>query len=470
MAEVDDLLKYLKELDGRTQLGPASEATMKRLADALTGKSTSAPKTPVEKKEQKAKEENTKQIEDVTDQLAEWEMELRKNERGMYSLWTGTKMFSSQLMSGSMSVEGFASTLTTMADITGNKYMFILMKSVEQLAKLIDTQVDNFKQLSEVGIQFSDGLFTTRELALRASLSLDAFSNALGKSADTLALLGGSVRGGTERFTDISRLLQGEFRSTANGLGMTFEETTDLLTDYLEIQTSIGRAQTMTNRELNAGAQDFIMNLDQLSSITGKQRKQIADAVKADMMEKRIKGIIQSLESSMVPGVQEILGSLQGLPQATQDAFKELIGTGGVPISDFAKSLVRLNPQIATFARQVSFGNGSVEQFEAIIRQTAGISQNLGSGFQRTGALLDVLGNQTLAANVELFNLTKFGAQRSAVERQQAEAIKATSNQILGFKDAFKDVLKDVFEGLYLGHHTKNNLSQKCPSTNKQLS
>ncbi len=441
MAEVDDLLKYLKELDGRTQLGPASEATMKRLADALTGKSSSsAPKTPVEKKEQKAKEENTKQIEDVTDQLAEWELELRKNERGMYSLWTGTKMFSSQLMSGSMSVEQFASTLTTMADISGNKFMYILMKSVEQLAKLIDTQVDNFKQLSEVGIQFSDGLFTTRELALRASLSLDAFSNALGKSADTLALLGGSVRGGTERFTDISRLLQGEFRSTANGLGMTFEETTDLLTDYLEIQTSIGRAQTMTNRELNAGAQDFIMNLDQLSSITGKQRKQIADAVKADMMEKRIKGIIQSLESSMVPGVQEILGSLQGLPQATQDAFKELIGTGGVPISDFAKSLVRLNPQIATFARQVSFGNGSVEQFEAIIRQTAGISQNLGSGFQRTGALLNVLGNQTLDANVELFNFTKFGAQRNAVEQQQAEAIKATSNQILGFKDAFKDI------------------------------
>ena len=440
MAEIDDLLKYLKELDGRTQLGPASEATLTRLADHFTKSSASAPKTPTEKKEQKAKEENTKQIEDVTDQLAEWELELRKNERGMYSLWTGTKMFSNQLMSGSMSVEQFASTLTTMADISGNKYMYILMKSVEQLAKLIDTQVDNFKQLSEVGIQFSEGLFTTRELALRASLSLDAFSNALGKSADTLALLGGSVRGGTERFTDISRLLQGEFRSTANGLGMTFEETTDLLTDYLEIQTTIGRAQNMTNRELNAGAQDFIMNLDQLSAITGKQRKQIADAVKADMMEKRIRGIIQSLESSMVPGVQEILGSLQGLPQSTQDAFKELIGTGGVPISDFAKSLVRLNPQIATFAREVSFGRGSVEGFEAIIRQTAQRSQNLGGGFQRTGALLDVLGNQTLAANVELFNFTKFGAERNSVEQAQADAIKATSNQILGFKDAFKDI------------------------------
>lgn len=444
MAEEDQkLYDYLSQLDGRgAERGPASEATLRLLAKHMGVKGIGAgpSKSPAEVKKEKVVEKEAKQIEEVTDQLSEWEFELRRNQRGMYSLWTGTKMFSNQLMSGSMSVEGFASTLTTMADVTGNVYLYMLMKSVEQLAKLIDTQVDNFKQLSEVGIQFSDGLFTTRELALRASLSLDAFSNALGKSADTLALLGGSVRGGTERFTDISRLLQGEFRSTANGLGMTFEETTDLLTDYLEIQTSIGRAQNMTNRELNAGAQDFIMNLDQLSAITGKQRKQIADAVKADMMEKRIKGIIQSLESSMVPGVQEILGSLQGLPQATQDAFKELIGTGGVPISDFAKSLVRLNPQIATFARQVSFGNGSVEQFEAIIRQTAGISQNLGSGFQRQGALLDVLGNQTLAANVELFNFTKFGAQRNQVEEFQAKAIQATSNQILGFKDAFKDI------------------------------
>ena len=446
MAEQDQdqkLYDYLSQLDGRgAERGPASEATLRALAKHMGVKGLGAgpSKSPAEANREKAVKEEAKQVEEVTDQLSEWEFELRRNQRGMYSLWTGTKMFSNQLMSGSMSVEGFAQTLTTMADVTGNVYLYMLMKSVEQLAKLIDTQVDNFKQLSEVGIQFSDGLFTTRELALRASLSLDAFSNALGKSADTLALLGGSVRGGTERFTDISRLLQGEFRSTANGLGMTFEETTDLLTDYLEIQTSIGRAQNMTNRELNAGAQDFIMNLDQLSAITGKQRKQIADAVKADMMEQRIKGIIQSLESSMVPGVQEILGSLQGLPADTQNAFKELIATGGVPLSDFAKSLVRLNPQIGTFAREVSFGRGTVEGFEAIIRQTAERSQSLGSTIQRQGGLMAELNSQVLGANVELFNFTKFGAERNKVEEFQAKAIQATSNQILGFKDAFKDI------------------------------
>ena len=439
--DIDRLIKYFEGLPENEKTGPASEKTLKDLLNHFQGRS---PKGRQEKKDAedtaKSNKKSAKEILTITQRLREYEADKFKENRVFYSLFTGAKMFGNQLLEGRASLTGFGNTVVEMADLIGNKYLFGLAKSFQVLSKIVDQQIDNFKQLSEIGIQFSDGLFTTREQALRAGISLDAFSSAIGSSADTLALLGGSVRGGTERFASISKLLQGQFRSSANGLGMTFEETTGYLTDYLEIQTLIGQAQTMTNKQLNAGAQDFILNLDQLSAITGKQRKQIADAVKQDMMEKRIQGIMQSLESSMVPGVQEILGSLQGLPQQTQDAFKELIGTGGVPISDFAKSLVRLNPNISTFAKQVSLGNGSVEGFEAIIRQTAQRSQNLGSGFQRQGALLDVLGNQTLAANVELFRFTKFGAQRNQVEAQQQKAIKDISNQIIGFKDALKDV------------------------------
>lgn len=441
MADADRLIEYFDKLPINEKTGPASEQTLNALLEHFKGTSASGKKALKDaEKTSETNKKSSENIKTITQRLREYETKKFEKERVFFSLFTGAKMFGSQLLEGRASLTGFGNTVLEMSDLIGNKYLFALAKSFQVLSKIVDQQIDNFKQLSEIGIQFSDGLFTTREQALRAGISLDAFSSAVGSSADTLALLGGSVRGGTERFASISKLLQGQFRSSANGLGMTFEETTGYLTDYLEIQTLIGQAQRMTNQQLNAGAQDFILNLDQLSAITGKQRKQIADAVKQDMMEKRIQGIMQSLESSMVPGVQEILGSLQGLPQQTQDAFKELIGTGGVPISDFAKSLVRLNPNIATFARQVSLGNGSVEGFEAIIRQTAQRSQALGSGFQRQGALLDVLGNQTLAANVELFRFTKFGNQRNQIEAQQQKAMKEMSNQIIGFKDALKDV------------------------------
>ena len=443
MAEktIDDLLNFFQQLDGKRESGPASEATLQLIAKKFKVDLSGAPTTtPEEKKLGASRKKEKKQIDDVTDKLAKWELELRKNNRTMFALYTGGRMFGEQLLEGQASLTGFSKALSAMADTSGSRNLFILAKSFEVLAKIIDKQIDNFKQLSEVGVQFSEGLFTSREAALRAQISLDAFSQAIGRSADTLALLGGSVRGGIERFTDISKLLQGDFRRQANGLGMTFEETTDLLTDYLEIQTSIGRAQTMNNRDLNTGAQDFIMNLDQLAAITGKQRKQIADELKADMMDKRIKAVIQSLESSMVPGVQEILGSLQGLPADSREAFKELIATGGVPLSDFGKSLVRLNPNIATFAKQVSQGNGSVEQFEAIIRQTAGISQSMGSGMQSLAGVQAAFGRQVLGANVELFNFTEFAKKRTAVERQQQKAIAELSNATLGFKDAFKDI------------------------------
>ena len=439
--DIDDLLQFFQKIDGNNAGGPASEATLQAIARRLKADVGSANvETDEQKGIKKSRKREKKQIDDVTDKLAKWELELRKNNRTMFSLYTGGRMFGEQLLEGQASLSSFSKALTAMADTTGRRNLFILAKSFEVLAKIIDKQIDNFKQLSEVGIQFSEGLFTTREAALRAQISLDAFSQAIGRSADTLALLGGSVRGGVERFTDISRLLQGDFRRQANGLGMTFEETTDLLTDYLEIQTSIGRAQNMTNRELNAGAQDFILNLDQLSAITGKQRKQIADELKADMMDKRIKAVIQSLESSMVPGVQEILGSLKGLPSDTQEAFKELIATGGVPLSEFGQSLVRLNPNIATFAKQVSQGNGTVEQFEAIIRQTAGISQSMGSGMQSIAGVQAAFGRQVLGANIELFQFTEFAKKRTAIEKQQQKAMQELSNATLGFKDAFKDI------------------------------
>ena len=42
----------------------------------------------------------------------------------------------------------------------------------------------------------------------------------------------------------------------ANGLGLTFEEIPDYPTDYLDIQTAPGRAQTMTDRQLMLSAQE----------------------------------------------------------------------------------------------------------------------------------------------------------------------------------------------------------------------
>ena len=451
MADNQDLIEYFNNLPEQAKTGPASEQTLQALLDHFTGRSSSAGANKDKKIQQdlnKAKKEEKEEIKTINQQLRKWETSLFESERGMYSLYVGTKMFGSQLMTGRASIESFGDTLVEMADQTGNKFLFGLAKSFQVLTRIVDQQIDNFKQLSEVGVQFSDGLFTTRELALRAGVSLDVFTQNLGKSSSTFALLGGSVRAGTERFTEISRLLQTEFRSQANALGLTFEETTDYLTDYLEIQTAQGKAQTMTDRQLNQGAQEFIVQLDQLAAITGKQRKQLADQLKSEMQETRIKAAVQAVEASGAKNIQGIVMAMSTLPASMQEGFKVLIGTAGVPIGDMAESLVRLNPNLMEFFRRVANGQGTVAEFEAIVRQTANRSQSLGSSFQAQGRLLSTLGINTLEANVQMFNQTKFGLERNKVEQQQSEAMKAMSNQILGFKDSLKDIQNFIITAL----------------------
>ena len=132
--------------------------------------------------------------------------------------------------------------------------------------------------------------------------------------------------------------------------------------------------------------------------------------------------------------------AMSSLPPSMQEGFKVLIGTAGVPIGDMAESLVRLNPNLMEFFRRVANGQGTVAEFEAIVRQTANRSQALGSSFQSQGRLLSTLGINTLEANVQMFDQTKFGLQRNKVEKQQTEAMKAMSNQIIGFKDSLKDI------------------------------
>ena len=451
MADNQDLIEYFNNLPEQAKTGPASEQTLQALLDHFTGRSSSAGANKDKKIQQdlnKAKKEEKEEIKTINQQLRKWETSLFESERGMYSLYVGTKMFGSQLMTGRASIESFGDTLVEMADQTGNKFLFGLAKSFQVLTRIVDQQIDNFKQLSEVGVQFSDGLFTTRELALRAGVSLDVFTQNLGKSSSTFALLGGSVRAGTERFTEISRLLQTEFRSQANALGLTFEETTDYLTDYLEIQTAQGKAQTMTDRQLNQGAQEFIVQLDQLAAITGKQRKQLADQLKSEMQETRIKAAVQAVEASGAKNIQGIVMAMSTLPASMQEGFKVLIGTAGVPIGDMAESLVRLNPNLMEFFRRVANGQGTVAEFEAMVRQTANRSQALGSSFQAQGRLLSTLGINTLEANVQMFNQTKFGLQRNKVEQEQTEAMKAMSNQILGFKDSLKDIQNFIITAL----------------------
>ena len=50
------------------------------------------------------------------------------------------------------------------------------------------------------------------------------------------------------------------------------EETAEYTAEYLELQTRLGRAQTMSNKDLATGVSTTVMEIDKLARVTGKRR------------------------------------------------------------------------------------------------------------------------------------------------------------------------------------------------------
>ena len=169
--------------------------------------------------------------------------------------------------------------------------------TIRLLMDELTKQIAMFHELSGAGLQFSGSLVRYREMAITAGVGLDVFKDAVASSSDILALFGGSVTAGAKRFANISGIIQKEFGPAMNRLGIAFETQIEYLGDYLDIQTRMGRSQTMTDRQLADGTTNYILQLDQLATITGKHRKLISEQLKQDISSKRLAGLFQALEA-----------------------------------------------------------------------------------------------------------------------------------------------------------------------------
>ena len=141
MADNQDLIDYFDNLPAQEKTGPASEQTLKALLDHFTGRSSSSGANKEKKVQQEitqAKKEEKEEIKTINQQLRKWETSLFESERGIYSLYIGTKMFGTQLMTGRASIESFGDTLVEMADQTGSKFLFGLAKSFQVLTRIVD--------------------------------------------------------------------------------------------------------------------------------------------------------------------------------------------------------------------------------------------------------------------------------------------------------------------------------------------
>ena len=266
--------------------GVASEVTLARLTATMELMARKKGVNPAEitakmKKvmdaSSKVIDENKEATEDQTKEVDKSTKHLGKFSKGLLGI---AGSFGGVLKS---SVSGLAGAfMTSEGKLTDFTDHFPLIGGVlSPLVGLIDQNVDSFRELSNVGAQFGDGLNDIRRTATEAGMPLSHFTQLVGENADRMRYFGATTAQGAANFARMSKQLRdGPGRAFMN-MGFTATELNEGLLDYAEFTGTLMNSERRMNSMSTKGATDYLDVVNDLARVTGKRRDQIKEELNA---------------------------------------------------------------------------------------------------------------------------------------------------------------------------------------------
>ena len=198
---------------------------------------------------------------------------------------TGLGIYNETLAKGDEALKAFGGLLgtygATLTALTGASASYM-----QAVTKQTDEQYKAYQGLAAAGAGFQEktnefnkpvkGTFESindlaNQFGIVNSRDLPKFVQIISQSSETLAKFGGTVYDGMKAFGSLANSVQNTGLQTEFlNMGMTVDSINKGLAGYLKTQTLSAAGQMKSQQELNAGAADYIRNLDMLSKLTGK--------------------------------------------------------------------------------------------------------------------------------------------------------------------------------------------------------
>ena len=440
--------ELLEKTDGNE--GIASEATAKKILKALGGSGGGSSNSG-------AQREFTEETKKTSKSVVVFKKVLGAAGAGFESLTKGA--------------DGLVGGFNNLAySTTGLNKVFLQFTA--DLAARVFENVDTFRNLAEIGANTTQTVSDFRRIAGDAGIDMTRLAQALLSANTALAGFGGSANEGARRFNTImTSLLQSDFRKTITGLGFSMEDITEGFADYLDLQTTLGRSQSMSNSQLVTGSQEYLLRLDQLSRLTGLQRDQVKDELQAvaDARELRLisNDEIQATMVRVKAAAPEMVSAVTGL---LAKGFPE----GGEQVGIFAVDGVRE----AVSALRDGVPGASDMFIQALARNGETIA-NMDAGQKKLISTQLGVGNEFFNVAADSVKFRKFlGQSTSAIIAEQKARMKSTAGAkqfdqasenlrasfqklMTPFQQLIDGVIGFVAKGINLGANILNDLGTK---------
>ena len=424
----------------------ATEATLLKLLKAMGSKGDGGSKGGGGEESKKQLAALAKQTGKTTKELGE--LEEAANDvgnvyiRGIGQIANAFKGLTGELLTGGDRISDFTSHVTGALEsipIVGG-----LIGGIGQLLiSTIDNQIDTFRDLSKVGIDFGENLYEASYMATKTSLTMEQYQGVITTNAEMLAKLGGSAGNGAKAFT----ALLGNVSKNSQlflQLGMTMEEVSEYTADYVTQQQRLGRGERLSSKQSLASAQAYIKEVDKLAKATGKQRDEISGAMNEVSNDKRLKGVMAGLDETARLAITSTVTMLSARDAELGEAVKEMIATGGVPISEMSIALSLLNPGIAAATKALNEGvPGAADMLTKEIEKARQTVLKMSKAELDSLAVRAAMGDQIALTTLSVLGLGNMVEAVTAADIEQEKKRKALeegrAKKLLDFEKTITD-------------------------------
>lgn len=187
-----------------------------------------------------------------------------------------------------------------------------LGQALGEFTRVAEARAQTLRQFSDIGLNFNSNIRTMSQTAINARMNLEQMAIFAGKNSEALATLGTGVDSGLTTFTrQLNDLLNGQSKDIERNLGRLGFETDEIIETFMSYEQQLafaGVTSRRSERERNLAAQEYAQTLDELATLTGRQR----DELDKEMRE--------------VAGRGELMLTARDLPEAMRPELANMVG------------------------------------------------------------------------------------------------------------------------------------------------
>jgi len=343
------------------------------------------------------------------------------------------------LLTGQQQLSAYSGALAENTDAFG-KLGGALGKVVNGLTQFAEASLAEYQALTGIGATFGKEIKDIKVAAAELGMTVEDMTGFLRENAKGLRAFGGTTDEAMARFKALSNTVldSAELGMELRRLGYTTKDINEGLALFGEITRANANEERQTLAQQAVSAKALMVELDGLSKLTGKQRQELADEMRARRRQGDINAFLMGKNADEQAAFTAQLTELQAkLGQDAADAFVD-IALRGAPTTEGARNAMLAMGDGADelYNAAAQFNRGDITAFQDSLRTATGLAVD----FQDTEEFRNtaILGSVT--------GVSDAFAKASGAAIDYKNSIDATKDDTMTAQQAEKEIRAQIQE------------------------